>query len=151
MPDRSARKLASYFSSETLFSLGMPRDMQALPQLSLAWAETVGEPLVQHVIPLRYSDGCLSLQADSSVWASKIRHQQQALIDQLRAHPALRQLSLLKVRIAPLQRERVKPLRKPSLKRPSVETLTLLAQVADDITDPGLRDALKRLGRPRKS
>ena len=151
MPDRTARKLASYFSSETLFGLGMPRDMQVLPQLCVAWAETVGEPLVQHVVPRRYSDGCLSLQADSSVWASKIRHQQQAIIDQLRAHPAFSQLSLLKVRIAPLERERIKPARKPSLKRPSAETLTLLAQVADDITDPGLRDALKRLGRPRKS
>ncbi len=151
MPDRSARKLASYFSSETLFTLGMPRDMQTLPQVSVAWAETVGEPLVQHVIPLRYSDGCLSLQADSSLWASKIRHQQQSLIDQLRTHPALRGVSLLKVRIAPLQRERVKPARRSTLHRPSAQTLTLLAQVADDITDPGLREALKRLGRTDKS
>lgn len=151
MPDRNARKLASYFSSDALFSLGMPRDMQSLPQVSVAWAETVGEPLAQHVIPLRYSDGCLSLQADSSLWASKIRHQQQRLIDQLRAHPALQQLKLLKLRIAPLQQERVKPVRRPALHRPSAETLTLLQQVADDMTDPGLRDALKRLGRPQKS
>ena len=151
MPDRNARKLASYFSSDTLFGLGMPRDMQSLPQISVAWAETVGEPLAQHVIPLRYSDGCLSLQADSSLWASKIRHQQQRLINQLRSHPALSQLKLLKVRIEPLQQERVKPVRRPALHRPSAETLTLLQQVADDITDPGLRDALKRLGRPQKS
>lgn len=151
MADRSARKLASYFSSDTLFSLGMPRDMQSLPRVSMAWAETVGEPLVQHVIPLRYSDGCLSLQADSSLWASKIRHQQQRLIDQLRLHPVLQQLQLLKVRIAPLQQERVKPVRKPALHRPSADTLTLLQQVAEDITDPGLRDALKRLGRSQKS
>lgn len=151
MSDRSARKLASYFSSETLFSLGMPRDMQALPQVSVAWAVTVGEPLVLHVIPLRYSEGCLSLQADSSLWASKIRHEQQLLIEQLRANPVLRQLNQLKVRIAPLQRERVKPVRKPTLHRPSAQTLTLLEQVADDITDPGLRNALMRLGRTDKS
>ena len=151
MPERVARKLASYFSSETLFSLGMPRDMQALPQVSVAWAETVGEPLIQHVIPLRYSDGCLSLQADSSLWASKIHHQQQRLIEQLRTHPALRQLSLLKLRIAPLQQERIKPARRHSLHRPSPQTLTLLEQVAEDITDPGLREALKRLGRHHTS
>lgn len=151
MPDRSARKLASYFSSETLYSLGMPRDMQTLPLVSAAWAETVGQPLAQHVIPLRYSDGCLSLQADSSLWASKIRHQQQPLIERLRAHPALRCVSQLKVRIAPLQLQRVKPARAPALHRPSAQTLTLLEQVADDITDPGLRDALKRLCRPPKS
>ena len=151
MPERTARKLASYFSSDTLFSLGMPRDMQSLPQVSVAWAETVGEPLVQHVMPLRYSDGCLSLQADSSLWASKIRHQQQHLVDQLRLHPALQQLQMLKVRIAPLQQERVKPDRRPALHRPSADTLTLLEQVAEDIADPGLRDALKRLGRPPKS
>ncbi len=151
MPERTARKLASYFSSDTLFSLGMPRDMQSLPQVCVAWAETVGEPLVQHVMPLRYSDGCLSLQADSSLWASKIRHQQQRLVEQLRLHPVLQQLQLLKVRIAPLQQERVKPGCKPALHRPSADTLTLLEQVAEDITDPGLRDALKRLGRPQKS
>jgi hypothetical protein len=125
--------------------------MQALSQVTVAWAETVGEPLVQHVIPLRYSDGCLSLQADSSLWASKIRHQQQRLIDLLRTHPVLRQLSLLKVRIAPLQRERAKPVRPVVLHRPSTQTLTLLAQVADDISDPGLREALKRLGRTNQS
>ena len=151
MPDHSARKLASYFSSETLFSLGMPRDMQSLPQVCVAWAEAVGDPLVQHVIPLRYSDGCLSLQADSSLWASKIRHQQQHFIEQLRANPVLRQLNQLKVRIAPLQRESIKQVRRPTLHRPSAQTLTLLEQVADDITDPGLRNALLRLGRTDKS
>ena len=151
MSDRSARKLASYFSSETLYSLGMPRDMQTLPLVSAAWAETVGAPLAQHVIPLRYSEGCLSLQADSSLWASKIRHQQQQLVERLRAHEVLRSVSLLKVRIAPLQLERVKPLRAPALHRPTAQTLTLLAQVADDISDPELRAALKRLGRAFKS
>lgn len=149
MPDHSARKLASYFSSETLFSLGMPRDMRRLPQVCVAWAETVGKPLAQHVIPLRYHDGCLSLQADSSLWASKIRHQQQGLITRLRVHGVLQQLHLLKVRIAPLQRERAKTARPPELHRPSADMLTLLEQVADDIADPGLRDALKRLGRTR--
>ena len=151
MPDRHARKLASYFSSETLYSLGMPRDMQTLPLVSAAWAETVGQPLAQHVVPLRYSEGCLSLQADSSLWASKIRQQQQQLIDRLRAYPALRGVGLLKVRIAPLQLQRVRPVRARALHRPSAQTLTLLEQVADDITDPGLRDARKRLGRPLKS
>ena len=151
MPDHRARKLASFFSSETLYSLGMPRDMQTLPLVSAAWAETVGQPLAQHVVPLRYSEGCLRLQADSSLWASKIRQQQQQLIDRLRAYPALRGVGLLKVRIAPLQLQRVRPVRAPALHRPSAQTLTLLEQVADDITDPGLRDALKRLGRPLKS
>lgn len=151
MPDHAPRKLSSFFSSDTLFSLGMPRDLRTLPQVCVAWAEVAGEPLAQHVTPIRYSDGCLSLRADSSVWASKIRHQQQNLIAQLRAHPLLQKLSVLKVSIAPLQLPRRKPARAAVVRHPSKDTLKLLEHVADDIADPGLRDALKRLGRTERS
>ena len=150
MADHTPRRLGSYFSSDTLFSLGMPRDLKNLPEVCVAWAEVVGEPLVQHVVPMRYSDGCLNLRADSSVWASKVRYQQQLLIERLHTKSLLQNLTMIKIRVAPLQQDRPAPARAPLVYRPSVDTLKLLQQVATDIDDPGLRAALQRLGRQHK-
>jgi hypothetical protein len=147
MTHRSPRKLGSFLSSDTLDGLGMPRDLRDLPQIVAAWSSTVDAPLAQHVTPARYHDGCLSLRADSPVWASKIRHQQADIVARLRNNPALRQLTLLKVQIEPLQISRPRAAPKPVVRYPSKGTVTLLEQVASDITDPGLRAALQRLAR----
>jgi hypothetical protein len=141
------RRLGSYITPNTLFDMGMPRDLEQLPQVCAAWAQAAGETLSQHVVPMRYSDGCLRLQADSSVWMSKVRYQQSALIARLRAHPLLSELRSLKLRVAPVQQARPAAPRMASARRPSPDMVAMLRQVAEDIADPGLREALRRLGR----
>jgi len=147
MPAASARKIGSFFSHEVLEHLGMPADLRLLPQLTQAWAQAAGEPLCYHVQPTRYARGQLNLCADSSTWASKIRYQQQDLIDRLRQISAFRHLIGLQVRIVPPGESR-RSAPRPVARNPlSSANLKLLEQVACDIADPTLRAALARLGR----
>ena len=147
MTRNTPRKLGSYFSPATLQGMGMPRDLRSLPEIVAVWSQIVGAPLAEHVVPARYHDGCLSLRADSPVWASRIRQQQADIIARLHTSPVLRQLTMLKVRVEPLHQERPRAARKPVVHYPSKGTVTLLEQVANDIADPDLRAALQRLAR----
>ncbi len=144
-----ARRIGSFFSQETLRQMGMPQDLNLLPQISEAWTLAVGEPLCRHVLPTRYVRGQLSLSADSSTWASRIRHQQQGLIERLRQNPAFSQLAALQVRILPPGEGRRRGSLPATPNQLSSSNLRLLEQVAVDISDPALRAALERLGRSR--
>ncbi|MHB8455121.1 MAG: DciA family protein [Acidiferrobacterales bacterium] len=144
-----ARRIGSFFSQETLRQLGMPQDLKLLPQICAAWTLAVGEPVCRHVQPTRYTRGQLSLCADSSAWASRIRHQQQGLIERLRHNPSFRQLAALEVRILPPGEGRRRGPPPVAPNRLSSSNIRLLEQVAGDIADPGLRAALERLGRNR--
>ena len=77
-------------------------------------------------------------------------YQQQLLIERLHTKSLLQNLTMIKIRIAPLQQDAPAPARAPLVYRPSIDTLKLLQQVATDIDDPGLRAALQRLGRQQK-
>ncbi|MHB8346221.1 MAG: DciA family protein [Acidiferrobacterales bacterium] len=147
MPVTLARRIGSFFSPDVLAHLGLPADLRILPQVNEAWMKTVGEPLCRHVHAVRYARGQLSLCADSSAWAGRVRYQQQSLVDQLRRTVPFDHLIGLHVRIAPpgqTGRAAVRPVRRERL---SAASRRLLGQVADDIADPGLREALVRLGR----
>lgn len=149
-PARSARRVGSFFSQEMLRGLGMPEDLRLLPQISEAWRRAIGEPLCHHVQPTRYMRGQLSLNADSSTWASRIRHQQQGLIQRLRELPFFRQLVSLQVRIVPPGEGRRRA-KSPAPANPlSAANRKLLDQIAQDVSDPALREALGRLGRNRR-
>jgi predicted nucleic acid-binding Zn ribbon protein len=66
--------------------------MDKLSSLLSHWKACVGEPLVSHSFPVSYDRGRLSLRADTSAWASRLRHSQAAIMDQLRADPYFRDL-----------------------------------------------------------
>ena len=150
MPNTSARRIGSFFSQEVLAHLGMPSDLRLLPQISEAWVRAAGEPLCRHVHATRYVGGRLSLCADSSVWAGRVRYRQQALIELLRRTAAFQQLTGLHVRIVPPGRSADTAVgRRPRPGQLSAASRSLLRQVADHISDPELRAALVRLGRGR--
>ncbi len=147
MPVASARRIGSFFSQEVLVHLGLPADLRLLPQVSEAWMQTAGEPLCQHVCAVRYVRGQLSLCADSSVWAGRVRYQQQGLVKRLRDAVPFRHLIGLHVRISPPGQSgsvTPRPMRRDPL---SPASRSLLEQVASDIAAPELRAALGRLSR----
>ncbi len=147
MPVTSARRIGSFFSQEVLVHLGLPADLRLLPQVNEAWMKSAGEPLCRHVHAVRYVRGQLSLCADSSAWAGRVRYQQQALIERLRRSATFDRLIGLHVRIVPpgqTGQPEPHPVRRARL---SAASRSLLEQVAGDIADPGLRAALARLGR----
>lgn len=146
----SSRRIGSYLSREVLARLGMPADLADLPRVCTAWDATVGEPMCEHVQPIRYADGCLKLRTDSSVWASKLRHQHAALLKALRVHEAFKDLKRLHISVQPLAQAELPGARRQRVAYPSTATRALLQDTAAHIHDPELAAALKRLARDRK-
>ena len=142
-----AKKLASYLTDSVLQRLGITLDRAQQQALEQAWTAASGQPLAGHVRPLRYTDGCLILQAESPVWASKLRHQPQRLISALRRHAIFHELTGVQVRVVPIEQDAAAPRQQRSVRKLSPQTKALLDSVAEHTPDEGLRDALRRLGK----
>jgi len=113
--------------------------------LRQAWHACVAEPLASHARPVRYTAGLLFVQADTPAWASRLRHQEPALIAALRRNALFKDLARLRLRVIPRDAVRVEP---ASPRRPSrlpAEAANTIARAAGGIADPRLRAALERL------
>lgn len=126
--------------------------MDKLSSLLTHWKANVKEPLVSHSFPVSYEHGRLSLRADTSAWASRLRHSQGEIVEELRRDPYFHDLNELYVRVLP-ERAKIQ-----GEKRPKTITLPsripdsaahLIKSVADDILDPALRQSLIRLAGAR--
>ena len=122
--------------------------MDKLSSLLAHWKSRVEEPLVSHSFPVSYDNGRLSLRADTSAWASRLRHNQAQIMETLRADPYFQDLHELYVRVLP---ERARATREKKRAMPALPSRIpdaaahLIKSVADDIIDPALRKALIRL------
>ncbi len=112
-------------------------------KLHALWLTQIPAPLCQHSWPASYRDGCLYVETDSSAWASMIRLRERSLVDQLCKQPDMAALQRLRVRVSP---RTLTPANKPSRRRiPAANASGLLMRVADDISDPRLKTALRKL------
>ncbi len=102
-------------------------------------------PLGSHTRPTHYRAGRLVVTADSPTWATMIRHQRNALIRRLRQYPELAGLAHIHIRVSPARATRP-PLRKAAVPLPT-KTSGLLNAAANDIRDPRLKAALRKLAR----
>lgn len=118
-------------------------------RLSALWAGLAPPDLVGHFRPVAYIHGQLTLHADSPVWASRLRHQQQAIRDRLKTDPYFQDLVKLTVRAVPRGGGDVgvPAVPRSRAKRFSTATARLLGQVAQGEADPTLRTALERLAK----
>lgn len=126
--------------------------MDKLSSLLVHWKAHVVEPLVSHSFPVSYEKGRLSLRADTSAWASRLRHSQTEIMDRLRDDPYFHELHELYVRVMPerARSEQEKKRAAPSLpSRIPDNAAHLIKSVADGIVDPALRQALNRLAGAR--
>ncbi|MDH3513600.1 MAG: DUF721 domain-containing protein [Gammaproteobacteria bacterium] len=150
MTRNGPRNAGAHLPTEILKRTGV--HMDKLSSLLSHWKATVGEPLVSHSFPVSYTKGRLSLRADTSAWASRLRHSQAEIMKELRDDPFFHELSELYVRVLP-ERARV-----PGEKKRQAVSLPsripdsaahLIKSVADDILDPALRRSLIRLAGAR--
>lgn len=58
---------------ELIAQRGWTQD-RAAAQVTSQWPQIVGEDLAVHVVPTSFSEGVLVLQADSTSWATQVRH-----------------------------------------------------------------------------
>mgnify|MGYP001611030550 FL=1 len=126
--------------------------MDKLSSLLSHWQTRVGEPLVSHCFPVSYEKGRLSLRADTSAWASRLRHSQADIMNDLRADPYFQDLQELYVRVLPERARAQNEKKREAIVLPSRipdNAAHLIKSVADDIVDPALRRSLIRLAGAR--
>jgi hypothetical protein len=126
--------------------------MDKLSSLLSHWKANMGEPLVSHSFPVSYANGRLSLRADTSAWASRLRHSQAEIMDELRNDPYFHDLRELYVRVLPERAHTPNEKKRQSITLPSRipdNAASLIKSVADDILDPALRRSLIRLAGAR--
>src|SRR5262245_29338313 len=76
----------------------LERRAQATQDLSARVRETLPEPEKQHFLSASYRDDALVISMDSAAWCSRIRYEQQTLIDALHAAGETR-VTKIKVRV----------------------------------------------------
>jgi hypothetical protein len=145
------QRLGLLLAELTATRLTPPSDLRLLPDVRALWADAVGEPLAAHTMPVRYAEGCLVVNADSSVWSSKVLFQRQTLSQRLRREPLLAELRTLHVRVRPPVAMPISaPVSAPESQRTGLSSNArcCVAGIAQDIGDSALREALFRLARP---
>ena len=150
MTRNGPRNAGAHLPTEMLNRAGA--HMDKLSSLLSHWKASVSEPLVSHSFPVSYDNGRLSLRADTSAWASRLRHSQAQLMDELRREPYFHDLRELYVRVLPERARTQGENRRPSITLPSRipdSAAHLIKSVADDILDPALRRSLIRLAGAR--
>lgn len=140
-------KTIGLFSREVLARLGIRLD-EAVALQSL-WVKHVQGPLAEHVRPVRYAQGVLSLRTDSPVWASRLRQFEPELIGRLKSEEYLRGLRALRLRVDPSCA--APPTRGVNRRavpaRPSRQAAAAIRSTAEAIADPELRAALQKLAK----
>jgi hypothetical protein len=101
------------------------------------------DPLKAHCRLLAVRGEILVLAADSPVWAARLRFHAPQLVKQLN-HTQTVTLHTIQIRVRPP--ERIVPAqRRQSMARRSKNSTTALQQVAQTVSDAGLKTALLRL------
>ena len=140
------KHLDSYLSDTLLKRLG--RYMDQSVRLRAVWSRSVGEPLSSHTQPVRFSHGCLHVRADSSAWASRLRQRQQETATLLRQHPEFKNLEKIQIRVQPIASESptIDTSKTGRRSRLNPQAARLVRATADNVSDPKLQGALRRLG-----
>jgi hypothetical protein len=150
MTRNGPRNAGAHLPGEILKRAGV--HMDKLSSLLSHWKANMGEPLVSHSFPVSYANGRLSLRADTSAWASRLRHSQAEIMDELRNDPYFHDLRELYVRVLPERAHTANEKNRQSITLPSRipdNAASLIKSVADDILDPALRRSLIRLAGAR--
>lgn len=150
MTRNGPKNAGAHLPTEMLKRAGV--HMDKLSSLLTHWKANVGEPLVSHSFPVSYDNGRLSLRADTSAWASRLRHSQAEIMTELRDDPYFHDLHELYVRVLPERARGQNEKKREAIELPSRipdKAAHLIKSVADDIVDPALRKALIRLAGAR--
>lgn len=146
MTKNGPKNVAAYLPTAAINRAGV--HMDKVTNLLAHWKIYVGEPLASHAYPVSYDNGLLSVRADTSAWASRVRHSQMEIMKQLRQDPYFLNLTELHVRVLPERAGAAQEKRQVAQTVPSRvpdDAARIIKSVADDIADPGLRKSLNRL------
>jgi hypothetical protein len=120
-----------------------------LRRLNHFLASVLDQPLTNHCQIARFEGDLLVLNADSPVWASRLRYYIPTLLTQLKQNiPDLQGLKTIKITTTPpLPRPVAAPVKQRQISETAADDIQAMA---DTIADPDLREALLRLARQRR-
>jgi hypothetical protein len=116
---------------------------RTLMALEVLLQELLPDPLRTHCQLLAIRDETLVLAADSPVWAARLRFHGPQLVKQLSRNQTVK-LRTIRIRVRPPERN-VPEKRPGSMRQLSKNSTAALQQVAQNVSDPGLKTALLRL------
>jgi hypothetical protein len=105
--------------------------------------ELLPDPLKAHCHLLAIREETLVLAADSPVWAARLRFHAPQLVKQLKRSQTVK-LRTIRIRVRPPERQIPAAPREATISR-SKNSTAALQQVAQTVSDPGLKTALLRL------
>ena len=118
-----------------------------LQSLSTALRRCLPADAAPHVQVVRWSDGQVTVQADSTAWATRLRYLSPQLLRQLQQLPEFTAAHRIAVNIAPIATPAA-AIPQPFYLSPA--SARIIDANAETIADPQLRAALKRLARRGK-
>jgi hypothetical protein len=116
---------------------------RTLMALEVLLQELLPEPLKTHCHLLAIRDETLVLAADSPVWAARLRFHAPQLVKQLSRNQTVK-LRTIRIRVRPPERNVPEKCPGP-MRQLSKNSTAALQQVAQNVSDPGLKTALLRL------
>ena len=94
----------------------------------------------------QFQQGILTISVNNSMWATRLRYQQQRLLTQLRQHQAFASLQSIQLKVSPsYSREEIKTAPKSAPIQISETASANFAALADEAQDPQLKAVLLRL------
>ena len=139
MRQKNTVSCSQILDNARLLLLERARKLQRLEQAVLG---LLPENVAAHCRVMNLKNEILVLAAPSSAWAARLRFAGPQLVEQLKGQFALN-LRTIQIRIQPETVE-IQTIRQPQLKL-SLASGTLLAQTAQTVKHPALREALYRL------
>jgi hypothetical protein len=109
-----------------------------------AWPEAAPSPLSGHCRPVLYRAERLTVQADSPVWANRLRHQSLGIMHELRQ---LAKVPIGEIRVSVGRTPAPPRPLPPAPTRPGPDVGGLVESGAEGLEDERLREAVRRLGR----
>jgi hypothetical protein len=115
-----------------------------IQKLKQQFKQALRPALSPHCELLSIHERVLTISVDSSVWASRLRYEQQRILSKLQANPEFPEIASLSVKIA--KPKRIKPVaKKRQANRPSEDSIATMSELAQKVDDPKLKKALQRL------
>lgn len=146
-PEKSVEKV---LWSEGSSLSNLRKKIQQLAQLNIFWLEQLDDALAQHTRVANYREGCLIIEVDSSVWATRLRFLIPELLKSLRRLKEFHTLQSIEWYVnATVSLAKYSPLRQPPVL--SAQNASLLHETAAEISSEALKRALQKLARNVKS
>ena len=125
---------------------------KALTEIKIIINQVIDYQIAEHTEVAKIHNGQLTLICDSAVWATRLRYMEPQIVKKLQQYSPLKAIHKIDIKIRPLtnhtSQQNIKPKRKVEL---SLKAANQILDEANAISDPGLKNALKKLARHAKS